>query len=118
MDHGPVFDLIANDKAQLIIAGVVGGLTRAFTLREDPKSAATSIFIGGACALYLGPFMYPMFRPILGGVTNADNIAGFSGFVAGLSGTTQAGLFIDFVVARRARISKDASNGDDTHSGR
>ncbi len=97
------------DKAQLIVAGALGGLVRWLTLRDHWVDGVVSILVGALSAMYIAPLAVPSLIPVLGNINVApENVGGLSGFLIGIGGITVSGFFIDAWRLRR-RMVKDAA---------
>lgn len=79
--------LIFGDKAQMAVAGALGGVVRWLTLRSSAVDGLISIVVGAICAVYLGPVCLPLIEPVLGKIVLDENArAGLSGFFIGIGG--------------------------------
>lgn len=107
-------DFLGWDKAQLALAGALGGVVRWMTLRDHWTDGLIAIFVGAVCSLYLSPLAIPALTPLLGGLQVApESTLGVSGFLMGIGGITFAGFVIDLVRARR-RMLKQSTEADFT----
>lgn len=92
------------ETVQLAIAGVLGGLVRALTLRNGLPDALIAIVVGGICAVYgSGLVIEVLGSTFLVSGLPAESINGLSGFMAGVGGITFSGLLLDgwkFVLTR------------------
>ena len=98
---------LASEKMQMALAGAAGGVVRWMTLREEWRSGAISLVVGAITAVYAGPFVEPIFRPLLSAVSDPGAVARFSSFAVGLGGIALSGFIIDLVQARRRSILID-----------
>lgn len=93
-----LFDILnlKPETVQLGVAGVLGGLVRALTLRNGWGDALVAVVVGGICAIYGAPFVTVLWGSLLVGIgMPAESINGLSGFLAGIGGITFSGLLID-----------------------
>ena len=90
------FDFLGGDKAQLLIAGALGGIVRWMTLRDHWTDGLISMVVGALSAMYLSPLAVPTLIPWLGNISVApENVGPLSGFLLGIGGITVSGFFID-----------------------
>lgn len=92
-------DYLSLDAAKLMLAGAAGGIVRWVTLRQSWKDGSAAVVVGAICALYLGPIVEPVLKPLVGTIAPGGDSSGFSSFVVGLGGISLAGLLIDFIAA-------------------
>lgn len=89
---------------QAPVAGALGGVVRALTLRLPMIEGASSVAIGAICAIYLSPLAMPVVESALGPVMVDDaSRVGFAGFVIGLGGIAVSGLVLDIFQAIRRK---------------
>lgn len=94
---------------RLPVAGALGGVVRALTLRLAWAEAAAAVAIGGICATYLTPLAIPLLASALGFDDVATSVERVSAaaFSIGLGGVAFAGLILDvFSAARRKQRGK------------
>lgn len=95
-------DWLTAAKAEVIVAGGLGGLVRWVTLRESWRNGLISIVVGGICALYLSPLARPFLAVLLKGFDlPAEQEAAFSGFIMGIAGIGLVGFLLDAVAIWR-----------------
>lgn len=105
-------DFLEGDKAQLLIAGALGGIVRWMTLRDHWTDGMVSMIVGGLSAMYLAPLAVPALIPVLGNIKVApENVGPLSGFLLGIGGITVSGFVIDSWRLRRKLINA-AKEGD------
>jgi hypothetical protein len=81
---------------QAPVAGALGGVVRALTLRLPAIEAASGVVVGGICAIYLGPLALPVIEKTLGAVVVEEaSRVGLSGFIIGLGGIAVSGFVLD-----------------------
>ena len=95
---------IMTDQAKTALAGAAGGIVRWVTLRERWQDGAASLLVGSICALYVGPFVNPLINPLIGDLAPNGDSTGFASFIVGLGGISIAGLLIDMIRARSAKV--------------
>lgn len=101
------WDWLVGDKAQMVLAGALGGVVRWATLRSHWSDGAIAIVIGAICAVYLSPLALPALAPGLGALSiSPESVHGLSGFLIGLGGITVSGFIIDLWRARKALARK------------
>lgn len=101
------------EKAQLLVAGALGGLVRWLTLKDNWKDGLISVAVGGLCAAYISPLAVPALTPFLGNVgITTDSVVGLSGFLTGIGGITASAFIIDVWRARRKMLKTAANKGD------
>jgi hypothetical protein len=106
------------DKAQLILAGALGGIVRWMTLRDHWKDGLISMFVGALSAMYLAPLAIPTLVPLLGNINVApENVGGLSGFLLGIGGITVSGFFIDAWRLRRRMLRDQKASEPDYEDG-
>ena len=87
---------LSPETVQLAVAGVLGGLVRALTLRNGLPDALIAVVVGGICAIYGAPLVNQLWGSLLIAVgMPAESINGLSGFLAGIGGITFSGLLLD-----------------------
>lgn len=86
-----ILPYISSESAQIIVAGIAGGVVRVVTLKETRWRATGSLLVGGIMALYAGPVALPVVEAVVG-VLHVDpaSAATLSGFLMGLGGITFA----------------------------
>lgn len=84
------------ETAQALVAGVLGGLVRALTLRNGLPDALIAVTVGGICAVYGTTLVATLWGEwfIAAGMPS-ESINGLSGFLAGVGGITFSGLLLD-----------------------
>jgi len=97
---------LQSDAANAAIAGAAGGLVRWLTLRDNPRDGIASLIVGAVCAIYLGPIVEPMLRPVFGAISPGRDPQGFAAFVVGLGGIGLAGFVIE-VLRQFSRVRGD-----------
>lgn len=105
---------LASEPGKAALAGAAGGLVRWITLRDNWREGVPGILVGAVCALYLGPLVEPLLKPVVGAIAPASDPAGFAAFVVGLGGIGIAASVIDILQAWRHRPEGGArrDNGD------
>ena len=98
---------LSTDAGRAALAGALGGVVRWLTLRERPKEAAASLFVGAACAVFLGPLVEPIMEPIMGKLAPTGDATGFASFVVGLGGISIASFVIQIFRARQQSNAGD-----------
>jgi hypothetical protein len=114
-DFGWLFNWLglSGDKAQLLIAGALGGIIRWMTLRDHWSDGLISMFVGAVSAMYLAPLAVPSLVPLLGNINVApENVGPLSGFLIGIGGITVSGFFIDAWRLRRKMLKADRDAPD------
>jgi hypothetical protein len=111
--NSDLISYLVSDQARAALAGAAGGVVRWVTLRERWPDGLASLFVGAICALYLGPLVEPLLKPVIGAIAPTGDSAGFSAFVVGLGGISITGLIIDIFRARRAAVTPAAKDDDD-----
>lgn len=98
--------------AKLAIAGALGGVVRWLTLKQPPLDGLISVVVGAICAVYIGPAIHPILRPVidLAGV-EMDAAQGLGGFLVGIGGILVSGFFLDLWQLRR-KLLKQGGQGD------
>lgn len=101
------FDWFGGDKAQLVLAGALGGVVRWMTLRDHWSDGLIAIFVGAICSVYLSPLALPALTPVLGAIQVApESVIGVSGFLMGIGGITASGFVLDLWRARRRMLKQ------------
>lgn len=108
-NQNDIWSWIMTDQAKTALAGAAGGIVRWVTLREHWQDGVASLLVGAICALYVGPFVNPLIKPMIGDLAPNGDSTGFASFLVGLGGISIAGLLIDLV---RARTTKANGGGD------
>lgn len=104
----PDFSWLTGDKAQLIIAGALGGVVRWLTLRDHWSDGLIAVVVGAICAAYLSPLALPALAPMLAGVGIAhDSANSLSGFLIGIGGITVTGLIMDVWRLRKRMLREE-----------
>ena len=101
--------------AKLAIAGALGGVVRWLTLKQPPLDGFISVIVGAICAVYIGPSIIPILRPVIDftGV-DADSAAGLGGFLIGIGGILVSGFVLDIWQLRRKLLRHpDRTGGSD-----
>jgi hypothetical protein len=93
---------LMTDAGKAILAGALGGLVRWITLRNNWREGMAGLIVGAVCALYLGPLVEPILRPVIGAIAPQGDPAGFASFIVGLAGISLSGLVIDIFSRRKA----------------
>lgn len=98
---------------KLAIAGALGGVVRWLTLKQPPLDGLVSVVVGAICAVYLGPAIQPILRPIVdfAGV-DADAMQGLGGFLVGIGGILVSGFILDLWQLRRKLLKQPGGPGD------
>jgi fluoride ion exporter CrcB/FEX len=103
-----LYTWFVTEKVQVVISGALGGVVRWLTLQESWRTGMVSVACGAICAVYLGPLVEPVLRPVLAvALTEHEARSSFAAFVIGLSGITLSGFIIDIVRARKAAITNE-----------
>ena len=97
---------------KLAVAGALGGLVRWATLKLPPLDGVVSVVVGSICAVYVGPAIQPILRPIVdfAGI-DAESMQNLGGFLVGIGGILVSGLILDFWQARRKLLKSGGSDG-------
>lgn len=96
------FDFLGGDKAQLLLAGALGGIVRWMTLRDHWSDGLISMVVGSLSAMYLAPLAVPSLIPVLRNISvAAENVGPLSGFLIGIGGVTVSGFVLDAWRLRR-----------------
>lgn len=98
--------------AKLAVAGALGGVVRWLTLKQPPLDGLVSVIVGAICAVYIGPAIQPIMRPVIdfAGV-DMDAAQGLGGFLVGIGGILVSGFLIDLWQVRR-KLLKHGGQGD------
>lgn len=101
------FSWVFSPIGKMAIAGALGGVVRWLTLKQPPLDGLVSIVVGGICAVYVGPAILPIMRPIIdfGGV-DPEAAQGLGGFLVGIGGILVSGFLLDLWQLRR-KLLKD-----------
>lgn len=95
----------------VIVAGMAGGSVRWYTEKEHWKTGIGSVFIGGICAKYLGPFVFGMMER-LAGIELPDEAGTTGAFGMGLGGI----LIIKYIMDKfRIETDEDELTKDSDH---
>ena len=93
---GSVVQWMYNDPTvSVVIAGMAGGSVRWYSEKEHWKTGLGSVFIGGICAKYLGPFVLGIMERVAG-VSISDEAGTTGAFGMGLGGI----LIIRYIMDR------------------
>lgn len=96
---------------QAPLAGALGGVVRALTLRLPIVEALSSIVVGSICAVYLGPLAEPLISKLFGTLVVDDTSrVGLAGFVIGLGGIAASGVVMDLWKGLRAKQRQSRRN--------
>jgi hypothetical protein len=96
------WNILFSDKAQMAVAGALGGVVRWLTLRSNVADGIVSIVVGAICAIYLGPVSLPLIEPVLGKIVlDANARAGLSGFLIGIGGIGVSSFLMELWQRRR-----------------
>ncbi|MCW1920810.1 hypothetical protein NX862_18785 [Rhodobacter sp. KR11] len=104
--NGDFVSWFTSDQARAALAGAAGGVVRWVTLRERWQDGFASLIVGAICALYLGPVVEPLMKPVIGDIAPNGDSSGFASFVVGLGGISITGMIIDLIRARRVAARK------------
>jgi hypothetical protein len=106
------FSWLFSPAAKLALAGALGGVVRWLTLKQPPLDGLISVIVGAICAVYLGPSIMPILRPVidLTGV-DAESAIGLGGFLIGIGGILVSGFFIDLWQLRRRLLKQPPQGG-------
>lgn len=106
-----MWDWLTHSRAELLVAGGLGGLIRWITLRESLANGLLSIASGAIFASYLAPFARPALAWLFtwldlpDGMTPSDGSEfGLAGFIMGIAGLSVSGFVLDVLKARRQRL--------------
>lgn len=102
-NQNDLWSWIMTDQAKTALAGAAGGIVRWVTLRERWQDGVASLIVGALCALYVGPFVNPLIKPMIGDLAPNGDSNGFASFIVGLGGISIAGLLIDLIRARTSQ---------------
>lgn len=87
---------IRPETVQALVAGVLGGLVRALTLRNGLPDAIIAVIVGGICAVYGTELVATLWGEwLIAAGMPSESINGLSGFLAGVGGITLSGLLLD-----------------------
>ena len=104
---------LGGDKAQMLIAGALGGVVRWLTLRDHWSDGIISVVVGAICSVYLSPLVTPGLVPMFGAINIArDSTNSLSGFIIGIGGITLSGMVMDLWRARRRQAKAEADIKD------
>lgn len=108
------FNWLFSPMAKLAIAGALGGVVRWLTLKQPPLDGAISVIVGAICALYVGPAIHPLLRPVVdfAGV-DPDAVQGLGGFLVGIGGILVSGFLIDIWQLRRKMLKQQQGGATD-----
>lgn len=108
------FSWLFSPMAKLAIAGALGGVVRWLTLKQPPLDGAISVIVGAICALYVGPAIHPLLRPVVdfAGV-DPDAMQGLGGFLVGIGGILVSGFLIDIWQLRRKILKQQQGGASD-----
>jgi hypothetical protein len=113
------FDFLGGDKAQLLLAGALGGIVRWMTLRDHWTDGLISMVVGALSAMYLAPAAVPALIPWFGKISVApENVGPLSGFLLGIGGITISGLIIDAWRLYRRFIRQNKQAAEDAGGGK
>jgi hypothetical protein len=102
---GSMVQILYNDPTvSVIVAGMAGGAVRWYSEKEKWRTGIGSIFIGGICARYLGPFGMNMLEG-MSGVTISDEANTTGAFITGLTGI----LLIKYIMDKFKYTTDQAS---------
>lgn len=110
------FSWLFSPMAKLAIAGALGGVVRWLTLKQPPLDGLVSVIVGAICAVYLGPAIQPLLRPVVdfAGV-DAEAMQGLGGFLVGIGGILVSGFILDLWQLRR-KLLKQPGGADGQQS--
>ena len=99
--------------AKLALAGALGGVVRWLTLKQPPLDGFISVVVGMICAIYIGPAINPIIRPVIdfAGV-DMEAAQGLGGFLVGIGGILVSGFFIDLWQLRRKLLKQQGGSTD------
>lgn len=92
--------------AQAAVAGVLGGLVRWITMRDNWKEGLGATVVGAICAIYLGPAGLTLVESWFK-IEITDETGGLSAFLMGILGIGISGLIIDMSKLRRKMIQEE-----------
>ena len=98
---------------KLAIAGALGGVVRWLTLKQPLLDGLVSVIVGSICAVYIGPAIQPLLRPVVdfAGV-DADAMQGLGGFLVGIGGILVSGFILDLWQLRRKLLKQPGGPSD------
>lgn len=98
--------------AKLAVAGALGGVVRWLTLKQPPLDGLISVVVGAICAVYIGPSIIPILKPVIDftGVDH-ESAVGLGGFLIGIGGILVSGFVIDIWQVRRKLLRQPDQRG-------
>lgn len=113
MTVGVLIQWMYNDPTvSVVFAGMAGGAVRWYSEREPWKTGIGSIFIGGICAKYLGPFTFGIMERI-SGMTFSDEAGTTGAFAMGLGGILIIRYFMDHFKVKLDRNEEEGQSDDE-----
>jgi len=106
----PNFSWLNSPITKLALAGALGGVVRWATLKQPPFDGLISVVVGCICAIYVGPAINPIMRPVidLAGI-DLEAAQGLGGFLVGIGGILVSGFFLDLWQLRRRLLKQGGS---------
>lgn len=109
---GVAVQWLYNDPTvSVVVAGMAGGSVRWYTEKEHWKTGLGSVFIGGVCAKYLGPFVFGMMERIAG-VQLPDEAGTTGAFGMGLGGILIIKYIMDKFRIEEVEVNQDSGEPD------
>lgn len=107
------WDWLFSPMAKLAVAGALGGMVRWLTLKQGWLDGLISIIVGAVCAVYIGPAIQPILRPVVdfAGI-DPEAMQGLGGFLVGIGGILVSGFLIDIWQLRRKLLKQPGAQGD------
>ena len=104
------FGWLFSPLGKLAIAGALGGVVRWLTLKQPPLDGLVSVVVGCICAVYVGPAIIPIMRPVIdfAGV-DPEAAQGLGGFLVGIGGILVSGFILDLWQLRRKLLKNGGS---------
>lgn len=110
---GTALQWMYNDPTvSVVLAGMAGGAVRWYSEQEPWRTGLGSVFIGGICAKYLGPFVMGIMENI-SGITFSDEAGTTGAFGMGLGGILIIRYFMDSLKARTSSLKQAQEEDND-----
>lgn len=100
------WDFLFSPTVKLLVAGALGGVVRWLTLKQQWLDGLISVIVGAICAVYIGPSIMPLLKPVIDftGV-DQESAVGLGGFLIGIGGILVSGFVIDLWQLRRKLLN-------------